>query len=93
MHLMSWKKGTILMNDYRITLSQRARDDIAKIADYISLTLLEPYISKKFIKNLRKSIYQLKFFPYKYQIIYENRIVNHCIRCMPYKNYYVFMKL
>lgn len=50
------------MDDYRVVLAKRAKDDIMDIGDYITFTLLEPDISKKFIKDLRNSISQLKFF-------------------------------
>lgn len=50
------------MNDYRITLTMRAKNDIIDIGDYITYTLLEPDTSKKFIHGLRQSISQLKFF-------------------------------
>lgn len=56
------------MNDYRVTLTQRAKDDIIGIGDYISYTLLESGTSRKFIKGLRNSISQLKLFPYKFPL-------------------------
>lgn len=62
---MNWKRGIVPMDDYRITLTKRAREDIIDIGDYITFTLLEPDTSGNFIKDLRNSISQLKFFPYK----------------------------
>lgn len=81
------------MNKYRIVLSRRAWNDILNIGDYISLVLLEPDISRKYIKSLRSSISQLKIFPYKYSIIQDDTIKSKNIRCMPYKSYYVFYKV
>ncbi len=78
------------MNNYRITLTQRAKDDIIDIGDYISETLLSPDTSTNFIKGLRNSISQLKFFPYKFPLIQDNILQRQGIRCMPYKNFYIF---
>lgn len=81
------------MNDYRIALTQRAKDDISDIGDYISYTLLEPYTSKNFIKSLRNSISQLKYFPYKFPLVQDSLLQNQGVRCMPYKNHYIFYKV
>lgn len=56
------------MNDYRVTLTQQAKDDIISIGDYIAFTLLEPDISRNFIKGLKNSILQLKLLPYKFPL-------------------------
>ena len=81
------------MNDYRITLTNRAKDDITNIGDYITYTLSEPDTSKNFIKGLRKSISQLKFFPYKFPLVQDDILKNQNIHCMPYKNYYIFYEI
>lgn len=83
----------VLMDDYRITLTERAKDDIIDIGDYIAFTLLEPDISNKFIKGLRKSISQLKSFPYRYPLIQDDILQSQGVRCMPYKNYYIFYEV
>ncbi len=74
------------MNEYRITLTQRAKNDITDIGDYISHTLLAPDTSKKFIKGLRNSISQLKYFPYKFPLVRDSVLQKQFIRCMPHKN-------
>ena len=81
------------MNDYRITLTMRAKNDIIDIGDYITYTLLEPDTSKNFIQGLRQSISQLKFFPYKFPLVQDDILKEQNIRCMPYKNYYIFYKI
>ena len=81
------------MNDYRISLTQRAKDDIINIGDYITYSLHEQIYSKKFIKALRNSISQLKLFPYKFPLIQDDILQNEGIRCMPYKNYCIFYKI
>lgn len=51
------------MNEYRISFTHLARNDITGIGDYITFTLSEPNISKKFIKGLKHSILKLKISP------------------------------
>lgn len=63
------------MNNYRVTLTRQAKDDIIDIGDYISYTLLEPGTSRNFIKGLRNSISQLKYFPYKFPLIIQVIVV------------------
>ncbi len=81
------------MNSYRIVLTQRAKDDIIDIGDYITYSLLEPDTSKNFIKGLRNSISQLKFFPYRFPLVQDNILQRQGIRCMPYKNHYIFYQI
>lgn len=81
------------MNNYRVTLTRQAKDDIIDIGDYISYTLLEPDTSRNFIKGLRNSISQLKYFPYKFPLIQDDILQHQGIRCMTYKNYYIFYEV
>lgn len=81
------------MDNYRVVLAKRAKDDIMGIGDYITFTLLEPDISKKFIKGLRNPISQLKFFPFKFPLVQNSILPNQNIRCMSYNNYYVFYEV
>ncbi|MBQ7360751.1 MAG: type II toxin-antitoxin system RelE/ParE family toxin [Lachnospiraceae bacterium] len=81
------------MNKYRIVLTHRAKDDIIDIGDYISFTLLEPYTSQIFIKGLKNSISHLKYFPFKFPLVQDEILQAQGIRCMPYKNYYIFYKI
>ena len=81
------------MNDYRITLTRRAKIDIINIGDYITYTLLEPDTSRNFILGLKQSISKLKFFPYKFPLVQDDILKDQSIRCMPYKNHYVFYEV
>lgn len=81
------------MIEYRIRFARRAREDMIAIGDYIAFQLLQPDISKSFIKELRQSISQLKLFPYKFPVISDIYLKESGIRCMPHKNYYVFYKV
>ncbi len=83
----------VSMNEYRITLTPRAKDDLIDIGDYIAFTLLEPDIARNFIKGLRNSISQLKYFPCKFPLVQDDILQNQGVRCMPYKNYYIFYEV
>lgn len=81
------------MSDYRIMLTEKAKNDIIDIGDYISYDLFSPDISYQFIKNLRLSISKLKEFPYKYPLVQDEELQKRNIRFMPYKNFYVFYEV
>ncbi len=81
------------MSEYRTTLTKRAADDITEIGDYIHFSLSKPNISRDFIKGLKTSISQLKLFPYKFPLVQDTILQKQDIRCMPYKNYYIFYKI
>lgn len=59
------------MSDYELTITQRAKDDIIDIGDYITYKLLVPEISLQFIENLRNAIQQLRNFPYKFPLVQD----------------------
>ena len=70
------------MSDYELTITQRAKDDIIDIGDYITYELLVPEISLQFIKNLRNAIQQLRNFPYKFPLVQDEYLKQQEIRCM-----------
>lgn len=90
---MNWRKGIVPADKYCVTLVPKAKDDIINIGDYIANTLLEPDISRKFINGLRLAISDLEIFPYKFPLTQDELLMRFDIRCMPYKNYYVFYKV
>ena len=81
------------MNEYCISLTRRAKDDIIDIGDYISYILLEPDTSRNFINGLRQSISQLKFFPQQFPLVQDEVLQNQGIHCKPYKNFYIFYEI
>ena len=77
--------------EYQIRLTQKAKEDIEDIFQYITYELSEPNISRQFIQNLKKSIFQLQFFSYKFPFIQD--LESKEIRCMSHKKYYIFYKV
>ena len=78
------------MTKYRLTLTQKAKDDIVDIGTYITETLLSPDTSRSFIKGLRTAISELKFYPFRFPLVQDDYLRNQGIHCFPYKNYFVF---
>ena len=90
---MNWRRDIALVDKYCITLVPKAKVDILSISDYITFTLLEPDISKKFINGLYLAISSLEIFPYKFPLTQDEILMRYNIRCMPYRNYLVFYKV
>lgn len=81
------------MAEYQIKFAWKAKEDIVDISRYITYELLEPNISKHFIKDLKQSISKLQFFPYKFPLIQDDILKERGIRCMSHKNYYIFYEV
>lgn len=81
------------MNNYKITFTRRAKEDILDIGDYVTYTLLEPEIARNLVKGLRQAIATLHMMPNRYAIIDDPALASQHIRCMPYKNYYIFYEV
>lgn len=78
------------MTRYKIVLSKRAKEDLIEIGDYISYKLLAPETAQKFVRALKKEISKLKEMPQRYAFVDDPIIASQGVRCLPYKNYYVF---
>lgn len=78
------------VTDYHIIFSTRVVNDLQDIGNYITFVLLEPDISRNFIKGLHKSISRLSIFPYMFPLVPDNILHNKATRRMPYKNYLIY---
>lgn len=81
------------MPDYKVVFTRRAKNDIIDIGDYITYTLLEPDTARSFISGLRSLITKLKNLPERYPLVDDIVLASQGIRCMPYKNHYVFYEV
>lgn len=81
------------MPDYRIVLTRQAKDDIVDIGDYITYTLLEQNTARNFISGLRKTITILNEFPERHPLVDDVVLASQGIRCMPFKNHYIFYQI
>ena len=80
------------MDNYQIKYTQASYNDIMQISIYITYTLLEPEISKQFIKSLLESIRSLDIFPFRYPIIHYLKL-DYILHCKPFKNFYIFYSI
>lgn len=80
------------MKEYSIILTERAKNDIIDIGDYIAYTLLEPETAHCFVSGLRDAISTLRQLPDRFSFVQDEVLFRQQIHCMPYKNYYVFYK-
>lgn len=80
------------MKEYDVILTRRAKNDIIDIGNYIAYTLLEPETTYRFVTGLRGAISTLQELPSRFALADDRVLFSQRIRCMPYKNYYVFMK-
>jgi len=78
------------MSNYKIIITDRAINDLINIGDYITYTLLEPRIALNLVKEIRESIYKLRVFPFRQTLVNDEVLAEQGIRCLPYKNYYIF---
>ena len=74
-------------------MTREANDDIVDTGDYITYTLLEPGTAREFVKGLREVISTLKELPYRHPFADDEVLASLEIRCLPYKNYFVFYQV
>ena len=81
------------MSKYEIYISELAQKDLQKIADYLSLQLLEPGISKNIMAQIDTAILGLQNMPQRYSLVSDKSIQKANVRKMVVKNYIVFFKV
>ncbi len=80
----------VLMEGYTISILPRAKKDIISTADYIKYELLQADIAKQFAFGVMTTIGKLKEFPYRCKLVRDQVLSNMGVRCVRYRNYYVF---
>lgn len=78
---------------YKITLSNKAKNDIKDIINYIAFYLQEPSTAKKISDLIFKKINMLKYFPKSFQIIDEANLKKIKLRKLNCKNYLIFYRV
>ena len=85
--------GSAMPQLYDVVLTKRARRDLIDIGDYIAYTLSVPAVALDFVEDMMNSIMALNKMPERYALVNDEVLAERGIRCMPYKNYYVFYKV
>jgi len=78
---------------YEVKISGKAKEDLRNIITYINETLNEPTIAKKYAKVIKERIKSLEYFPQRYVIIDDKKLMDLTIRRLIIKNYIVFYRI
>ena len=78
---------------FSVVMTIQAEEDIAKIGDYIAYTLSVPETAYHFVQGLRASVATLQNMPERYALMNDEVLASQGIRCMPYKNHYIFYQV
>lgn len=76
--------------NYQIRYSPEALEDLRKIFAYIKFDLLNPDAAQRQADAIRKKIYELELFPYKYAAVDWEPWKSAGMRKLPVDNYVVY---
>ena len=81
------------MSEYRISISDLAKQDIRNIAAYIRNDLQEPDIAKKTIEAMINAIFTLEDLPARISFVHDERLAKQQIRGLHINNYTAFFRI
>lgn len=81
------------MQKHNVLITNRAKNDLIDVGDYITYTLLEPEMALNLVQGLRKKIKGFSELPKRQSMKNDIVIESQGIRCLPYKNYYIFYEV
>ena len=78
------------MQYYKIEITDLAERDLEKIGDYIAFDLKSPSTALHLIKNLKKEIHKLNYFPFRHELDEDLVLAGMGIRKLYYKSFRIF---
>ena len=81
------------MDEYRIGISDLAKQDIRDVAVYITQELQEPGIAEKTTNAILDAIITLEKMPDRIGLVKDKRLADKGIRPLYVKNYTVFFRI
>jgi plasmid stabilization system protein ParE len=81
------------MGDYRINISDLAKQDIRETAAYIKYDLQEPAIAEKITEAILDAIFTLEDMPARIGLVNDERLTKKQIRGLRVKNYTAFFRI
>lgn len=78
------------MDEYKIKITNQAKEHLHLIKNYISLEFKEPETTKKMISLLKENMKKLSFMPHRIKCIDEKPWGDLGFRKIRVKNYYVY---
>lgn len=64
-----------MINNYKIIWSEKAKNELQYILDYINFKLKEPMVAKKLYQKLLNSLATIKYFSKGYSKLYFNNTI------------------
>jgi len=81
------------MGEYRVCISDSAKQDIRAIAAYIKHELQEPAIAEKTTVAILDAIFTLEEIPMRIALVRDDRLAEKQIRSIQAKNYSAFFRI
>ena len=81
------------MGEYRIIISDLAKQDIRDTASYIKYSLQEPVISERITEAILDAVFTLEDMPLRVGLVNDERLAERQIRGLYVKNYTVFFRV
>ena len=81
------------MGEYRINISDSAKQDIQETAAYIRHDLQEPAIAEKTTEAILDAIFTLEDMPARIGLVKDERLAKKQVRGLRVKNYTAFFRI
>jgi len=78
------------MGKYKVTLSEKAIDDLVDISAYISKELLDQPAAEKLVEKFQESIESLSHMPKRHTLLQDKELATMGVRRILIDNYIVF---
>lgn len=89
LYVRDWRKN-ILVQQYKIMITELAEKDLEMLEDYIAFKLLSPQSAISTLNGIRNQINKLHFFPERNELDKDEVLAKLGIRMDYYKNYKIY---
>ncbi|GHU51708.1 hypothetical protein FACS1894127_7980 [Clostridia bacterium] len=79
-----------MQNEYRVNITEPAKNDLMEIDDYISVELNAPVAAEHFLDSVKKTFELVAFSPKSYPKVRDDRLAACGYRWISIKNYIAF---
>ena len=81
------------MSEYKVNISDLAKQDIRDTVSYIEYNLQEPVIAKKTAEAIINAIFTLEDMPARLGLVNDERLAKKQVRGLRIKNFIVFYRI
>ena len=82
-----------MIQEYKIKVSVKAKNDLNHIIIYIKDELKEPNIAKRYLYLIKKKILNLSYYPQKYAVINDEALKEFHVRKLTVMNHIIFYRI